>query len=92
MKFSVQKADSYQFSMLNPHDITACVLSTLFSARHEKLAPTIGLISLAAARQHWAALGELEFCAAGSNYEGTYLEPGNVARFHAAFGRVAIGL
>jgi hypothetical protein len=78
--------------MLNPRDITACVPSTLLSARNKALAPTIGLTSPAAARQHWAALGELDFRAAGSNYEDTYLEPGNVARFHAAFGRVAIGL
>jgi hypothetical protein len=75
------------FSSLNPHDITACVLSALISARRPELAPTIGLVDLATSRRHWAALPELGFGAAEPNYEGTALAPSAVAAFRARFGR-----
>lgn len=75
------------FSSLNPHDITACILSALISVRRPDLTPTIGLIEPAAARRHWAALAELGFIAADLSYEGTPLAPNAVAIFRERFGK-----
>jgi predicted amino acid dehydrogenase len=69
------------FSMLRSEDITGCILSALLSARRPELAPTIGLVEPATARQHWDALAELEFTAAALNYEGTCLDPQSVTAF-----------
>jgi hypothetical protein len=80
------------FSSLTPHDITACVLSALMSARKPELAPTIGLIPSAIAREHWAALPELGFCAAELNYEGQALAPEDVAIFRKRFSATASAL
>ncbi len=78
------------FSSLNPRDITACILSALLSARHPELAPTIGLVAPAAARQHWVALAELGFSAADLSYEGTPLAPDAVAIFRGRFGKAGV--
>ncbi len=75
------------FSSLNPHDITACVLSALLSVRRPELAPTIGLVAPAAAREHWAALADAGFSAADLSYEGTPLAPDAVAIFRGRFGK-----
>jgi hypothetical protein len=77
------------FSMLRADDITGCILSALLSARHPNLAPTIGLITPAAARQHWQALADLGFSAAQLNYEGTYLDPQGIAAFREMAGVIA---
>jgi len=78
------------FSSLTPHDITACVLSALISARRPELAPTIGLIPSAIARQHWAALPELGFRAAELSYEGNLLHPECISAFRERFGKPVV--
>jgi hypothetical protein len=78
------------FSSLTPHDITACVLSALISARRPELAPTIGLIPSAIARQHWAALPELGFGAAELSYEGNLLDPECISAFRERFGKTVV--
>ena len=75
------------FSMFDPLTITGCVLSALLSARRPELAPTIGPITLDAARQHWSALADLGFTAAALNYEGRTLQPETIAAFRDRFGR-----
>lgn len=75
-------------SMLRSEDITGCILSALLSARRPGLAPTIGLIEPATARQHWDTLAELEFTAAALNYEGTYRDPQSVSAFRDNTGLV----
>ena len=77
------------FSMLNPSNITACILSALLSARRPELPPTIGRIPATAARQHWAALAELGWRAAELNYEGALLGPELIADFRARFGNAS---
>jgi predicted amino acid dehydrogenase len=77
------------FSMFNPQEITGCVLSALITARRPELAPTIGLITREAAREHWMVLKELGFTAAELNYEGTALPLDAVAIFREQFGRAA---
>jgi hypothetical protein len=74
------------FSMLNPSNITACILSALLSARCPELAPTIGCVAPNAARQHWAALADLGWRAAVPNYEGALLRPDLIADFRTRFG------
>ena len=69
------------FTTLNPHDLTACILSALLSAHRPELAPTIGLIAPEAARQHWTALAESGFGASELSYEGTPLAAEAVAAF-----------
>jgi hypothetical protein len=78
------------FSSLTPHDITACVLSALISARRPELAPTIGLIPPDVAQQHWAALPELGFGAAELSYEGNLLNPEGIAAFRKRFGKPVV--
>lgn len=75
------------FSMLNPHDITGCVLSALLSATRADLPPTVGLVEAEEARQHWNALNELGFTAAALNFEGTFLQPELIAEFRERFGK-----
>ncbi len=75
------------FSSVDPHDITACILSALLSVRNPELAPTIGLITPAVARQHWAALAESGFTAARPSYEGNSLSPDGIDAFRACFGK-----
>jgi acyl transferase domain-containing protein/NADP-dependent 3-hydroxy acid dehydrogenase YdfG/acyl carrier protein len=75
------------FSSVNPHDITACVLSALLSVRRPELAPTIGLIAPAVAQQHWAALTELGFSAAELTYEGDSLSRDGITAFRQRFGK-----
>jgi hypothetical protein len=75
------------FSSVDPHDITACILSALLSVRKPELTPTVGLISPATARQHWTALAELGFKAAELNYEGNALPPEAVTAFRRRFGK-----
>ena len=75
------------FSSVNPHDITACILSALLSARKSELPPTIGLVDPGVVQQHWAALAELGFAAAELNYEGTALSPDRIVRFRSRFGK-----
>ena len=77
------------FSSLSPHDITGCILSALISVQRPELAPTIGQVELATARQHWAALAELGFGPAELNYEGTALGLEHVAEFRRRFGKGA---
>lgn len=75
------------FAGLNPHDITACILSALLSAIRPELRPTIGLIGATEARQHWSALSDLGFTAAGLNFEGASLEPELIVGFRERFGK-----
>jgi len=75
------------FSMLSPHDITACVLSALLSARRPDLPPTVGPVDAAVARHHWNVLAELGFAAASLNYEGTPLPRRSVDLFKERFGK-----
>jgi hypothetical protein len=75
------------FSRVNPHDITACVLSALLSVRRPELVPTIGLIAPAVAQQHWAALAELGFSAADLSYEGDSLRRDGIIAFREKFGK-----
>ena len=75
------------FSSVNPHDITACVLSALLSVRRPELVPTIGLIAPAVAQQHWAALAELGFTAAELSYEGDSLSRDGIIAFREKFGK-----
>lgn len=77
------------FAMLNPQDITACVLSALLSASRSDLPPTLGLVDPAMARRHWDALRELNFAAAGLNYEGTPLPRELVENFRDRFGKTS---
>jgi hypothetical protein len=74
-------------SFLTPHDITACILSALISARKPELAPTIGPVLPGAARQHWVALAEFGFSAAALNYEGNPLSADGIAAFRNSFGK-----
>lgn len=76
-------------SFLTPHDITACILSALLSARYPELSPTIGLAAPGAARSHWNILPELGFSAAQLNYEGTPLDRDKIAIFRKRFGKIA---
>src|ERR1043165_6808516 len=78
------------FSSVDPHDITACVLSALLSVRNPELAPTIGLITPAVARQHWSALTESGFTAAKLSYEGNPLAPEGIDAFRARFGKARL--
>jgi hypothetical protein len=81
------------FSMLRAEDITACILSALLSARRPGvLPPTVGLITPAAARQHWVALQDFGFSAAELNYEGAYLPRHQVSGFREQFGSAAVVL
>jgi acyl transferase domain-containing protein/predicted amino acid dehydrogenase/acyl carrier protein len=75
------------FSSVDPHDITACVLSALLSVRNPELAPTIGVIAPAVARQHWAALAESGFTPAKLSYEGNALNREGIDAFRARFGK-----
>ena len=77
------------FASVNPHDITACILSALLSVRKPELVPTIGLIAPAVAQQHWTALTELEFTAAELSYEGNPLSREGIAAFRKRFGKSA---
>jgi acyl transferase domain-containing protein/acyl carrier protein len=77
-------------SFLTPHDITACILSALLSAKKSELPPTIGPIAPADARQHWDALPELGFTAAALNYEGTPLSAEGIAAFRERFGKLSV--
>jgi hypothetical protein len=71
------------YAMLSPRDITACILSALFSARRPDLPPTVGLVDADAARLHWHALQEAGFAASVPNYEGVLLDPEGIATFRA---------
>ena len=75
------------FSSVDPHDITACVLSALLSVRHPELTPTIGLIASDVARQHWTTLTSSGFTAAKLSYEGNALSREGIAAFRARFGK-----
>jgi len=77
------------FSSVNPHDITACVLSALLSATQRNLAPTIGLITPTIAQQHWHALKESGFTAAELSYEGNSLNGDGIDVFRSRFGKQA---
>jgi hypothetical protein len=77
------------FSMLNPQDITACVLSAALSATRTELPPTLGLVEADEARKHWDALNELGFTAAPLNFEGTILRRDLIAQFREQFGATA---
>jgi predicted amino acid dehydrogenase/acyl carrier protein len=76
-------------SFLTPHDITACILSALLSARFPELSPTIGLAPPGASRSHWNILPELGFGASELNYEGTPLDARDIAAFRRRYGRVS---
>jgi len=78
------------FSSVDPHDITACILSALLSVRNPELAPTIGLIDPPVARQHWAALAESGFTAARPSYEGNSLSNDGIDAFRLRFGKERI--
>jgi hypothetical protein len=75
------------FSSVDPHDITACVLSALLSVKNPDLTPTIGLIEPAVARQHWTALAKFRMTAAKLSYEGNSLNREGIEAFRARFGR-----
>jgi len=77
-------------SFLTPYDITACILSALLSAQKPELSPTIGLTIPGDARRHWTVLSELGFSAAKLNYEGTPLDPHDIALFRELFGKGAM--
>jgi acyl transferase domain-containing protein/NADPH:quinone reductase-like Zn-dependent oxidoreductase/NADP-dependent 3-hydroxy acid dehydrogenase YdfG/acyl carrier protein len=79
------------FSSLNPHDITACILSALISVRRPELVPTVGLITPAAARRHWQALTEIGFSAAELSYEGESLSRAGIDAFRHRFGKSVAG-
>ncbi|HEX4085419.1 MAG TPA: SDR family NAD(P)-dependent oxidoreductase [Chthoniobacteraceae bacterium] len=84
-----EKLPQLLFSALDPHEITACVLSALLSAQRPDLPPTTGPIQPEIARRHWTALHEMGFTAAALSYEGNPLGAEKVAAFRERFNPAA---
>jgi hypothetical protein len=70
----------------NPWHITGCVLSGLLSAKFAQLAPTVGLIDLQIALDHYAKLIALGFKAAGLHLDDVPLEARIIQDFRSRYG------
>jgi amino acid adenylation domain-containing protein len=70
----------------DPHQITGCVFSSILSARHEHLPPTIGLTTLDDCLRHDEMLMQLGFQSAKLHVEETPLDREAIERFRARFG------
>jgi hypothetical protein len=63
----------------DPRELTACILSSLLTDRHEGFRPTVGLAELPDLRSHYRGLARLGITAARPQC-GTYFVPGDVVR------------
>jgi amino acid adenylation domain-containing protein len=70
----------------DPHQITGCVASCLLSARFAHLPPTLGLIDLRTARQHYTTLDDLGFEAARLHLDDQPLDERLVQAFRERHG------
>jgi hypothetical protein len=69
----------------DPHELTACILSSLLTDRHEEFGATVGLADLADLRSHYHGLTRLGITAARPQC-GTYFLPDEVVdRFRNRF-------
>ncbi len=69
----------------DPSEITGCIFSSLLCAKYNQLKPTIGLVEIENAFEHYKVLNELNFQAADLHCEGYVLEEELVNRFHNRF-------
>jgi NAD(P)-dependent dehydrogenase (short-subunit alcohol dehydrogenase family)/acyl carrier protein len=75
----------------DPRELTACILSSLLTDRHEGFRATVGLAELADLRSHYRGLARLGITAARPQC-GTYFVPDDVVvRFREQYSAAAIG-
>jgi hypothetical protein len=75
----------------DPHELTACILSSLLTDRHEGFRATVGLADLSDLRSHYRGLQRMGITAARPQC-GTYFVPEEVVkRFRAGFAAPATG-
>ena len=77
------------FDLTDPHEITACVLSSALTTSIEHLTPTIGLVDGGSCAQHYQVLEDLGFQAGSLRCGGMVLTDNLIQAFKTRFGRSA---
>jgi hypothetical protein len=74
----------------DPQELTACVLSSLLTGRHEGFEPTLGLAGVLDLISHYRGLEALGITAAGLQCETYFVPPELIDRFRSHHGRSAV--
>lgn len=75
--------------LIDPHEITGCMLSSTLTTSIEHLTPTIGLVDGSSCVHHYEALEGLGYQAGGLRCGGMTLAEASIRAFRSRFGRSA---